>query len=982
MGPTTGWSRPAEPMASPKPPLLGELATESGVSVPCAGNLPLRLDDHKFAWFIEQGAVDLFLVETKEGAEQSAPQHLLRADAGRLLPGVAPQAGPTTLGLIAKGLPGTQLRRLPVSSLTVISKAELAGHVDAWLTDLSVMLGRDVLHRPHPDELLEPDQVRQTDGGTVSARRGVVWVSGLAPGEGLYLGLTDAGDTGSHAIPLTPDSWLTLMGPTSLTACSSEALAREDRLLPALAHFHATALSLERLNRSLAVADQVNLERARASNRRDDEEGARRHLFNLYGLLRDEEGAEVSGTALRETLMVIGRCEGIDFKWPPRQDATDSTPKLDEILDVSGVRARQVRLSEKDRWWTSDSGTMLGYRKDDGQPVALVPGLFGSYRAVDPVQQRTTRITSANVGSFHAEAWLFYVPLNAAGAGLHDLFRIAKTGAMTHLVRFMGAGLLAGLILLLPAVVLGYITDEVIPSGETGLLYLACAALAAFALIGALAHIFQGMALMRLEGRAVSRIEAAFWDRMLRLPPSILHRYPAGDLAMRGMTFQQLRDAGQSVIANTVLSVIFLLPVFFLIFFYDTALGTITSAFAVASLVVTVALGVRQIAPHGRVIRVVHRLAGRLFQLINGISKLRVDGAEGSAFAVWAREYREQKNAELELGTFEGHLQAFGAALPLLAGAVLLLAVTMLERNTLAVGDFLVVYVVFLVFQSAVARLGESFSAVAAILPAFDQVRPLLDEAPETSVYGEPVQNLGGEIVFDQVSFRYDPNGPLILDNVSIRARPGEFIAIAGESGAGKSTLFRLALGLDHPSSGAVYYDGRDLKHLNVKQLRRKIGAVPQDVQLHPEDVWDNIIGDYEGASEEDAWEAARTAAVDKEIKAMPMGLMTCVGASASVTSGGESQRIMIAQALIRNPRILLLDEATNWLDNESQARVMANLAGLTSTRLVIAHRLSTLRQADRIYVLRAGRVVQAGAYEELMASEGVFRDLVRRQLA
>ena len=281
-----------------------------------------------------------------------------------------------------------------------------------------------------------------------------------------------------------------------------------------------------------------------------------------------------------------------------------------------------------------------------------------------------------------------------------------------------------------------------------------------------------------------------------------------------------------------------------------------------------------------------------------------------------------------------------------------------------------------------VVLLGGSFSAIAAIIPAIKQIRPFLAEPPETCAEGEAVEQLGGEIIFDHVSFRYDPDGPLILDDVSIRARPGEFIAIAGESGAGKSTLFRLALGLDHPASGAVYYDGRDLKHLNIKQLRRQIGAVPQGVQLHPEDVWDNIVGDYEEATSEDAWKAAEAAGVDREISAMPMGMMTCVGAGAGVLSGGESQRIMIAHALIRNPRILLLDEATNWLDNESQSVVMRNLAQLTSTRIVIAHRLSTLRHADRIFVMQAGKLAQQGSFEDLMGVEGVFQDLVRRQMA
>ena len=396
------------------------------------------------------------------------------------------------------------------------------------------------------------------------------------------------------------------------------------------------------------------------------------------------------------------------------------------------------------------------------------------------------------------------------------------------------AGLFGGLVMLMPAVVLGFVADKVIPRGETGPLFVALAALAAIALVGALLHVLQGTALMRLEGRATSRLEAAFWDRLLRLPPRFLHRYPSGDLAMRGMTFQTLRDAVQGVVANAVLSIVFLLPAFLLIFFfYDALLGGIAAAFGVVSLAATVVLGLRQISPHGRVVGATHRLTGRLFQLINGISTLRVEGAEGSAFAVWARDYREQKSAELARGAVEQHLQALSAALPLLAGAVLLVTAALPDHGTISVGDFLVVYTAFMVFQAAVTRLGASFGVVASIVPALDQIRPFLAEVPETTAAGEPVETLGGDIAFDHVSFRYDIHGPPILDDVSIHARPGEFVAIAGESGAGKSTLFRLALGLDEPTSGAVYYDGRDLRHLNIKQVRRRIGAVPQAVH-HP----------------------------------------------------------------------------------------------------------------------------------------------------
>ena len=973
-------------MTTPERRTLGEIAAESGTAVPCAGNLPVDMGDPQTVWLIERGAVDLFLAEHRNGAEQSARQHLLRARSGRLLPGVAPEHGKTTLGLTAKGLPGTVLRRLPVASLGAIANGELAEQIDAWLMDMSAVLSRDVAHQPRTDERVEPARTPAARRGTLSARRGVVWVATPPRGTGLFMSLVDPAEgrpeeTDIGAIALTPASWLILVEEVRLSAWSSEDLAEQNRLLPALAHFHAVALTLERLNRGLTAVDQANIERARATSPRTAEESARRSLFNLYGLL-EAKSANRDDPALLTALRVVGRHEGIDFKWPTGSDEPDAGIVLGDVLDASGVRGRRVRLTAEDQWWLGDSGALLAFRANDGRPVALLPGALGAYREVDPGRQRSARVTAERAESLRADAWSFYRPLPSAGAGPRDLVRLARSGLTTDFLRLVVTGLLGGLVILLPAVLLGFIAEEVVPTRDRGLLLVSTAVLGAFAVIGALLNILRGMALMRLEGRGLSRIEAAFWDRLLRLPPRVLHRYPAGELGMRGMALQNLRDAVHGVVANAALSVIFLLPALLLIVLYDATLGGVTAAVGLLSLILTVMFSLRQISAHGRVIRAVQSVAGRLFQLVNGISKLRVDGAEGSAFAVWARDYREQKNAESLLGAHDEHLQAFGAALPFLAGAALLLAVTLQDRETLSVGGFLAVYTLFMVFQAAVASLDRSIGAVASILPALEQVQPFLAERPETTDAGEPVGELGGDILFDHVTFRYEPDGPLILDDVSIRARPGEFVAIAGESGAGKSTLFRLALGLEHPSSGAVYYDGRDLRHLNVKQVRRKIGAVPQDVRLHPQDVRDNIVSDHEEVTEEDAWQAARIAAVDRAIAAMPMGMLTPVGTGGAVTSGGESQRIMIARALLRKPSILLLDEATNWLDNDSQSDVMDNLARLTSTRLVIAHRLSTLRKADRIYVMGSGKVVQEGSFAELSATEGAFRDLVRRQMA
>ncbi len=975
-------------MPGPQSRSLADVAVASGVGVPCAGNLPLDLGDPGFVWFVETGAVDVFLVERRGGTEQSALQHLTRAAAGRLLPGAAPQAGETMLGLIAKGLPGTVLRRLPVSGLAVVDPEELAASIDSWILDMSAALSRDMTYRPAPDVFLESGKPLPEEGTTCSVRRGVAWTrtAASAPGAGLFMGLIDVaahdaedGDA-SHAIPLTPYSWLTLT-PTHrpCAVVSSETMTDEGLLLPALAQFHEVAFALQRLNRSLATVDEANLERARTASRRNDEESARRQLFNLYGL-PDEVPDEGSGSALREALSVIGQHEGIDFHWPARTDAPEYVPALADVLDVSGVRGRQVRLAREDRWWTGDSGSLLAFRADNGRPVALLPGVMGGYRMVDPVAGRTVRVSAAIAKTLRVDAWLFYRPLTSTAVSARDLFRVAGRGLSAGLANLAIVGLLGGLIALLPVLALGFVANRVIADGDSGLLYGIIVALAAFAIVWALMRILQGMALMRLEGRVASRIEAAFWDRLLRLPSGLLRRYPAGDRTMRGMTFHRVRDAVQGVVASDALSFFFALPALILIFFYDVVFASVAVVFGLLALLATLVLCLRQIRPYARAAGASRRLTGLLFQIINGISKLRIEGAEGSAFAAWARDYREQQRAEVELGSLETHLRAFAAALPLLAAAVLLMAVALRGLQALQVGDFLVIYTAFMLFVAGLVRLGASLGAIVAIAPEFAGVQPFLDQDVESGVGGDAVSHLGGAIAFDRVTFRYDPDGPLILDAVSIHARPGEFVAIAGESGSGKSTLLRIALGLIKPDSGAVYYDGRDLRQLNAKQVRRKLGVVPQEVRLQPQDLWDNIAGGQHDIDADSVWRSARTAAIDKQISDMPMKMLTAVGDSGSVISGGESQRIVIAQALMRNPRILLLDEATNWLDNESQSRVMQGLAQLPSTQLVIAHRLSTLRQADRIYVMKSGRVVQQGTYEELAETDGAFRDLVRRQ--
>ncbi len=965
---------------------LGELAAQAGTARPCASNLPIIMDDPERVWIVDQGTVDLFLIEHKEGTEQAAPQHLLRATRGRLIPGMASNEDDTTLRLLAKGLPGTILRRLRISDLARVDPEELAKQADAWVTGVTNALCRFAPHRPRPTALAEPGVSETYLPGTLSVRRGVKWVAVPPKGTSLFLDLIDTAELASASdryepvVPLTPKAWLSLFDEVALFTKSSATLAREGALLPALSSFHKAAFVLERVNRRLAVVDQANLERARVRQRRGDESSARHELLNVYG--RSTDQSDMSGDPLLDALKIIGQREGIQFKVPSRSESSDSTLRLVDVLEASGVRARRVILNPDEKWWRAESTAVLAFRTEDEHPVALLPTIFGGYKQIDPAAKRSSRVSPEIAKSLAKHAWMFYPPLPSATAKPADLLAMGMRGSGATLVRLVLSGLTAGLLKLVPALALGLVANHIVAGESLGALYAVMVALAGAGLLGALLHLLQSKSMMRLEGQTFSRVEAAYWDRLMRLPPSVLHRYPAGSLAMSGTGFQSLREGFQGLVAESVLSFLFLLPIFAVIIFYESTLGIIALLFSLASLAIAVRLGLRQMPLHGKLINVVRQVIDQLTQIMRGITKLRVEHAEGSAFATWARNFSKQKRMELQVARLEGHMQAFGAALPFIAGAVLLVAVATLSERNMPVGDFLVVYALFIAFQAAIARLGDTIGVVAAGMSAFDHMRPLLAATVETEADGEPVEYLGGEILLDHLSFRYDADGPLILDDVTIHAHPGEFVAIAGESGAGKSTLFRLALGLDEPTTGAVYYDGRDIQHLNLKQLRRHIGTVPQSVQLHTQDIWDNIAAHHQQASSDDVWQAAELSGIKQEVQAMPMGMMTPVDTGSSVLSGGESQRVTIARALVRNPRVLLLDEATNWLDNENQAKVMQNLAALTATRIVIAHRLSTLQQADRIYVLQAGKIVQCGSFRELMEVEGVFSDLVRRQVA
>ena len=947
-----------------RPLSISDIARSRRGPVAAAGNRPIQLDDPGTCWFVEEGALDVFLAEYEDGKAATSPSHVMRVGPGRLVFGSG-EAG-YQLKLFAKAIPDTVVRRVQVGELVDDAAGdEVACQVDAWLTEFGATVAGRVEPRARPSLLLEAGtSLDVPEGAVLSTHPGrVVWASTDVPCA--YLGTEDA-----ELAPLTSDTWLTIFGSTGVAGLTSVELNRQGRLFEALAEFHRLALGAEQLNRMLLLADSANEEVARSTGRQMDRVQARHSLFNILGTARTV--TEGGGSPLLAALHIVGRHEGIEFREPSRrrmQLGRELT--LQDILNASGIRARRVVLSSQDRWWLGDSGAMLGF-KSDGSPVALLPGVLGRYRAVDPATGRSERVNGSRSAAIRTDAWLFYRPLqDDSGARTSDLVRFVIRNNAPDLGRFMVAGLLSSLLAVAPGIVVGTLVNSTIPAASERGLVQFLILLLSLAMFGFLLQMLQGTSLMRLEGRAAARLSSAAWDRLMGLPASFFKGFTAGELALRMMVFQTMRDQVSAVAATALLSLAFLLVTLPLLFLFDTALGLATLAVGAFSVGVTSLLGLLQIAPHRRRYAASRRLAGDLLQSITGIGKIRTAGAEGSAFAAWARGYREQQLATMQISRVTEHLAAFYAAGPALMAAALFGVVVLLGVDRFDIGSFLVIFAVSITVYASIVGLGVAFEAIAAFVPGYEQIRPILEAQPERRVDEAATVELVGDIRFDHVSFRYDPEGPLIVDDASIHVRPGEFVAIVGESGSGKSTLLRLALGLEDPETGGVYYDGRDMAYLSRRAVRKQIGVVPQDSTLHPGNIMENIIGMGEDLTVDDAWRAARLAALDADIIAMPMGMFTFVGDRSATFSGGQTQRIKIAAALVKNPRIVFLDEATSWLDARSQAEVMQGIESMASTRIVIAHRLSTIRRAERIYVMDGGRVVQTGTFEELYEVEG-----------
>ena len=655
---------------------------------------------------------------------------------------------------------------------------------------------------------------------------------------------------------------------------------------------------------------------------------------------------------------------------------TESEEQLEYCLRPHGLMRRNIKLEEG--WYKDAYGPVLAFRKTDGIPVALLPKPFTGYWYKDPDSGEKKNLNKENAANFDADAICFYRPLPLKKLGIPDLIIFLKNCLNTgDYVLLVVLTLLVTLVGMVNPSITKALTGFVRESKSISLLIGTAVFLLSAIISSQLINTVRSLMMNRIEIKTSLSVEAAMMMRVMNLPANFFRDYSSGELSSRFGAVNSLCELLLGNVFSTGLTSLVSLLYVTQIFRFAPALVVPAIAVILASVFFSIISALTQVKISKSVMEKGAEEAGLSYALISGIQKIKLAGAEKRAFARWAGTYSEAAELSYNPPLFIKANSAIASAISL-AGTILIYYIAI--KTKVSPPDYMAFNSAFGSLTGAFAALTGVALSVAQIKPILEMAEPILKTEPESSENKKMVTSLKGNIELSNVYFRYNEHMPYVVDGMSLKIKAGEYIAIVGTTGCGKSTLMRLLLGFETPEKGAIYYDGKDLSKLDLRSLRRRMGVVTQNGNLFQGDIYSNIVISAPQLGMDEAWEAAEMAGIADDIRAMPMGMQTIISEGQGGISGGQKQRLMIARAIAPKPKILMLDEATSALDNKTQKQVSDALDKLKCTRIVIAHRLSTIKNCDRILVLDKGHIMEDGTYDELIAKNGFFAELVARQ--
>jgi NHLM bacteriocin system ABC transporter ATP-binding protein len=948
---------------------------------------PLRLDEITGGIFLNKGRVDLFAVALADGEPAGIRHPLWELAPGDLLLGLPPTIGHT---VIAVGHRDTEVTWIAPEALANKPTEQIALAIERWIVQLARATFGDA---PAWHEIAaEPDRTIDIPASSrIYATRDAIWATPIAGS------LTVGNVTPRLEVSMPIAAGLFLAGESDArVALVTIRQALSDGLTPdvcaGLNQFHALAMGqiCELLTRAEGDAGRRILARGLANRRGIDL--AVRQLAGVGGGAAAQSPQTAVGSPAANAFTAVAATLGIEVTRTPRV-AASAESETRALARANGIGLRQVLL--RGRWWRSDVGSLIGWRGEgpqSGRPVALVRTRRRGFRLLDPVEGTSAGVDAKAAAAISPYAAMLYRPLPAVVGGIVGMMRFAVRGIRRDILTIVAAAAVASLVGLIFPIAVGFLFETVVPRAETGQMLAVIGGLALAACGAAAFDLTEAIALLRLQTRLEVTLQPALMYRLVAMPVSFFRGFGTGDLTNRVMSIQTIRQLLADNTLVSFLSALFAITGLAVILFYNPVLALVATVLVAVTAVLSAGLAIAELRHRRACVELRGQEDSLVLQIVESIPKLRVAAGEARIFAVWAALFAREKRRFTSAQRYALLGETYNDVYPILATLVLFLAASRLlfpaindpaaktPVAALGLGAFLAINVAFGQLLAASTALARCLATTLEIVPLFERLRPLVSAAPEVDADSSEVGPLSGQIDISRVTFRYPGGVRPVIENLSLSIEPGSFVAIVGPSGSGKSTLIRLLLGFEKPENGDILYDGQSISSHDISSVRRQIGVVLQNSRFSTGSIFDNITGGLPYKID-DAWEAARLAGVATDIEAMPMGMHTLLIEGSSTLSGGQRQRLMIARALLGRPHILLFDEATSALDNQSQALVTEAIERLRTTRIVIAHRLSTIERADLIFVLEAGRVVESGNFSTLMAHDGLFARLARRQI-
>jgi ATP-binding cassette subfamily C protein len=756
-----------------------------------------------------------------------------------------------------------------------------------------------------------------------------------------------------------------------------------DNLMDGLNRFNQAAMK----SVALSIADIYGRERQQLQHKHEEDETfIKASLQKLVTVTKKKKADRLIGdqtdyseNPLAAACQMVGEATGITMKLPPATMMNQSKNLFYDIMKASQIRFRPIVLSGE--WWEVDNGPLLAFLSEERLPVALIPIANNKYKIINPADGSEKLVEKVSANILHPRAYMFYKVLPNKELKLEDLIKFCMQGSIRKdMILLVLIGFAGGILSLFVPIANRILFNNIVPEGNRGQLLQIFILLVSFGISSVLFQVVRSFAMLRVENRTEASLQAAAWDRVISLPVPFFKQLTAGELAMKTMGFSKIRKEISGTVITTMLSTIFSLLNLILLFYYNKKMGVYALLLIAIAIIFTYLCGKFQLNLKRELNELSNKITGQVLQMIGGISRFRVAGAEKRAFFQWAKAFARQRKIEYRNEVIDNTLTTFNSIFPIIATMLIFIA-AFYNRN-LGTGSFIAFNSAFTGIMTAMVALSAVILSINTVITIYECMEPILQTKPEYDEWKEDPGELDGSIELSHITFRYQPDASAVINDLSLRINKGEYLAIVGPSGCGKSTILRLLLGFEKPEAGNIYYGGHDINKVDIRAIRKQLGVVMQNSQLMIGDIRSNVLGTNPNLTIEDAVEALKMAGIYQDIEAMPMGIFTVISEGGSTLSGGQRQRLLIARVLVNKPKIIFFDEATSALDNKTQAIVSKSLDALDATKVVIAHRLSTIINCDRILVIDKGCIIEEGKYEDLMKKEGTFYELAKRQLA